>query len=97
MPQVAFDPESHPEARAMLAGLDRELSTINFMKLEYFAGNRGVLWDAVINRVARALILNVLKHSKYNKVKAANALGINRNTLYKMMKRFGIEDQKERD
>jgi len=40
----------------------------------------------------RQIILNVLESNQWNRHATAEALGINRTTLYKKMKRLGLED-----
>ena len=40
----------------------------------------------------RQIILNVLEANQWNRHATAEALGINRTTLYKKMKRLGLED-----
>lgn len=50
------------------------------------------LQDRVVNRVERELILQVLQQTGYVQTKAASRLGINRNTLHKKMKEYGLEE-----
>ncbi len=50
------------------------------------------LHPRVVNRVERELILQVLQQTNYIQTKAAARLGINRNTLHKKMKEYGIDD-----
>jgi len=40
----------------------------------------------------RQIILNVLESNNWNRNMTADQLGINRTTLYKKMKRLGLED-----
>ena len=40
----------------------------------------------------RQIILEVLESNHWNRNATADALGINRTTLYKKMKRLGLED-----
>ncbi|MCH2113764.1 MAG: sigma-54 dependent transcriptional regulator [Pirellulales bacterium] len=42
----------------------------------------------------RRIILNVLESKNWNRNAAANTLGVNRTTLYKKMKKLGLEDEK---
>ncbi|MEN1678718.1 MAG: sigma-54 dependent transcriptional regulator [Planctomycetota bacterium] len=43
----------------------------------------------------RAIILEVLESNGWNRIQTADQLGINRTTLYKKMKRLGLEDRAE--
>lgn len=51
----------------------------------------GNLYQTVISSVERPLILSVLEHTSGNQCKAAQMLGINRNTLRKKISQLGIE------
>jgi DNA-binding NtrC family response regulator len=42
----------------------------------------------------RQIILDVLEANHWNRNATAQALGINRTTLYKKMKRLGLEDER---
>jgi len=44
----------------------------------------------------RQIILEALEQNDWNRQQTAEALGINRTTLYKKMKRLGLEDQEQR-
>jgi DNA-binding NtrC family response regulator len=50
------------------------------------------LYSFVVNRVEKELISQVLNSCNNVQTKAATKLGINRNTLHKKLKDFGIED-----
>jgi two-component system nitrogen regulation response regulator GlnG len=50
----------------------------------------GDIHSMVIQRVEKPLITLVLKKTEGNQVRAANLLGINRNTLRKKIKELGI-------
>jgi two-component system nitrogen regulation response regulator GlnG len=69
-------------------------------KLEdYFRRMEGVdvdnLYSLVIERIERPLIELTLKKTKGNQIKAADILGINRNTLRKKISDLGIELKKD--
>ncbi|HEY0725388.1 MAG TPA: helix-turn-helix domain-containing protein, partial [Pyrinomonadaceae bacterium] len=69
-------------------------------KLEdYFRRMEGVdvdnLYSLVIERIERPLIELTLKKTKGNQIKAAEILGINRNTLRKKISDLGIELKKD--
>jgi two-component system response regulator AtoC len=44
-----------------------------------------------LDEMERRYLIHVLDHTKYNKTQAAEILGINRRTLYRMAERFGID------
>jgi two-component system nitrogen regulation response regulator GlnG len=52
--------------------------------------DRGDIYSMVLQRVEKPLITLVLKKTDGNQVRAANLLGINRNTLRKKIKELGI-------
>lgn len=54
-------------------------------------GNEGNLYNLVILGIEKPLIKIVLEEVKWNQVRAANILGINRNTLRKKIKQYGIK------
>lgn len=49
------------------------------------------LYDMVVHEVEKPLLEIVMKHVKSNQCKAAEMLGINRNTLRKKLKLHGLE------
>jgi Fis family transcriptional regulator len=49
------------------------------------------LYDLVVQEVERPLLEIVMKHVKDNQCKAADMLGINRNTLRKKLKLHGLD------
>jgi len=49
------------------------------------------LYDLVIHEVERPLLEIVMKHVKSNQCRAAELLGINRNTLRKKLKQHGLD------
>ena len=53
------------------------------------------LYSLVIERIERPLIELTLKKTKGNQIKAADILGINRNTLRKKISDLGIELKKD--
>jgi DNA-binding protein Fis len=46
----------------------------------------------IVNRVERELIVQVMAACEGVQTKAATKLGINRNTLHKKLKEYGLED-----
>ena len=78
-------------------GQGAHLSFENFLEekladlVERMGGlDRGDIYSMVIQRVEKPLITLVLKKTEGNQVRAANLLGINRNTLRKKIKELGI-------
>lgn len=78
-----------PEPRAGIEQLiDQSLA-------QYFAALAGTLpmpgfYDRMLAQLERPLILHMLRATGGNQIKAAEILGINRNTLRKKMREHGI-------
>ncbi|MBI3815114.1 MAG: nitrogen regulation protein NR(I) [Nitrospinae bacterium] len=53
--------------------------------------DKGNLYNEVIGEIERELLLAILKRTEWNQVKAAEILGINRNTLSRKIKELGIK------
>jgi DNA-binding NtrC family response regulator len=49
----------------------------------------------VLDELERRYLMHVLERTKYNRTQAADILGINRRTLYRMAERFGIDLKEE--
>jgi two-component system response regulator AtoC len=49
----------------------------------------------VVDRVEREVIAQVLAECEGIQIKAAARLGINRNTLHKKLKQYGLDDEEE--
>ena len=65
----------------------------------YFDGLRGMapapeLFSRVMSEVEKPLIENVLRYVRGNQLRAAEVLGINRNTLRKKIRDLGIDAKK---
>jgi two-component system nitrogen regulation response regulator GlnG len=59
----------------------------------HLSANRvGVLYEDVLQRIETPLLRLVLEHTAGNKSRAAELLGMNRNTLHAKMKRHGLLD-----
>jgi two-component system nitrogen regulation response regulator GlnG len=54
------------------------------------AGKKGI-YDRLLGKLEEPLIMGVLERCDGNQVRAAEMLGINRNTLYKKMKKLGLK------
>ena len=57
----------------------------------------GLLYDRIIGEVERPLIEAMLERHQHNQLRAARALGINRNTLRKRLDTLGIESPNRQD
>ncbi|HIF32785.1 MAG TPA: sigma-54-dependent Fis family transcriptional regulator [Planctomycetaceae bacterium] len=55
------------------------------------ASETDALHEIIVNRVERELILQVMEQTSNIQTKAAAIMGINRNTLHKKLKEFGID------
>lgn len=72
------------------------LSTLIAQRLEeFFASHANSLpvnlYDVILPQVERPLIVQALKATNGNQIKAAEILGINRNTIRKKIKLFNIK------
>lgn len=70
-------------------------ASVEYHLQEYFSAHEGELpasglYDRVIDEVERCLISFTLSAVKGNQLKAAELLGINRNTLRKKMKALAV-------
>jgi two-component system nitrogen regulation response regulator GlnG len=55
----------------------------------------GDVYAMVLSQVERPLIRFVLEKTRWNQVRAADILGINRNTLRKKIQELGVELRKD--
>jgi len=53
--------------------------------------DKGEIYSIVLEQVERPLIRFILEKTRWNQVKTADILGINRNTLRKKISELGIE------
>ncbi|MBH1989882.1 MAG: hypothetical protein I8H80_01750 [Alphaproteobacteria bacterium] len=72
------------------------LSTLVSQRLEAFFESQHSslpvnLYDVIIEQVEHPLIVQTLKITQGNQIKAAEILGINRNTIRKKIKLFNID------
>ena len=89
-----------PRAGTAAVVEERSLEALVDLKLrECFAHmermETGDIYSVVLQQVERPLICFVLEKTRFNQVKAADILGINRNTLRKKIQELGIEVKKE--
>lgn len=67
-----------------------------FLQAQKGASLKGCdLHSTIICEVEKAVLQEVLRFSKYNQMKAAQILGINRNTLKRKLMLYGIPLKKE--
>lgn len=52
----------------------------------------GTLYHATVDVFEKALIENVIRYAKFNQVRAAQILGIHRNTVRSLLKKHGLWD-----
>ena len=78
----------HRQARSIGKFVESKLKGFmrNIKRFEEFN-----LYDMVIPEVEKSLIMMVLNETKGNQIKAAQLLGINRNTLRSKIKKLGIK------
>jgi len=63
-----------------------------FLELDrlFLRGKEGKIYQVMLQALDKSLIMNTLKITFGNQIKAARLLGINRNTLRAKIKRLGI-------
>lgn len=86
----------HRSERAEAQSRENELSsTVRKVMKQYFKdldGEKTVdVYDMVIHCVEKPMLEVVMHHAQGNQTKAAELLGINRNTLRKKLQEHGIE------
>jgi Fis family transcriptional regulator len=87
--------QARPAARAEPAERESELSvTVRKMMKQYFKDLDGEkpsgIYSMVVNCVEKPLLEVVMYHAQGNQTRAAELLGINRNTLRKKLQEHGI-------
>ena len=93
-----LQPRTQPRAaaRAEAAERENELSlTVRKMMKQYFKDLDGEkpsgIYSMVVNCVEKPLLEVVMYHAQGNQTRAAELLGINRNTLRKKLQEHGID------
>ena len=93
-----MQPRTHarPAARAEAVERENELSlTVRKMMKQYFKDLDGEkpsgIYNMVVNCVEKPLLEVVMYHAQGNQTRAAELLGINRNTLRKKLQEHGID------
>jgi two-component system nitrogen regulation response regulator GlnG len=82
--------ENEQKVKALLSQL---LAKEGFSVLDGAPG-KGELYKAVVGKIERALIENMLERTEGNQLKAARLLGINRNTIRSKIRKLGIDAKK---
>jgi Fis family transcriptional regulator, factor for inversion stimulation protein len=82
----------HPqqESRKPLRNCVEDAMQSYFKQLEGHATNE--LYQMVLNEIEEPLFRSVLEYTKGNQSKASELLGINRGTLRKKLKMYGLND-----
>jgi Fis family transcriptional regulator len=88
--------QTRAAARAEAAERENELSsTVRKMMKQYFKDLDGEktcgIYNMVVNCVEKPLLEVVMHHAQGNQTRAAELLGINRNTLRKKLQEHGID------
>ena len=88
--------QARPAARAEAVDRENELSlTVRKMMKQYFKDLDGEkpsgIYNMVVNCVEKPLLEVVMVHAQGNQTRAAELLGINRNTLRKKLQEHGID------
>jgi len=88
--------QARPAARAEAVERENELSlTVRKMMKQYFKDLDGEkpsgIYNMVVNCVEKPLLEVVMNHAQGNQTRAAELLGINRNTLRKKLQEHGID------
>jgi DNA-binding protein Fis len=73
-----------------------DLDTLTYEVVQHGLSNAGSdednLHSKIVNRVEKELIVQVMAATNGVQTKAAQKLGINRNTLHKKLKEYNLED-----
>ena len=93
-----LQPRTHARAAARAEAAEREnelSSTVRKMVKQYFKDLDGEkpsgIYNMVVNCVEKPLLEVIMYHAQGNQTRAAELLGINRNTLRKKLQEHGID------
>ncbi|MEP0843797.1 MAG: sigma 54-interacting transcriptional regulator [Phycisphaerae bacterium] len=86
----AFAEQNRPPARS--DSIDDLMQRLVRQAIDEAGGEAGAVWDRVTAKMERALIDEALQRCDGVKLKAADFLGINRNTLNKKYHELGLDD-----
>ena len=90
---VLRGPKSRPASRARVADLETLTYELVQQGLVSAGPQEDNLHAKVVNRVERELIAQVMASCESVQTKAATKLGINRNTLHKKLKEYGLDGE----
>ena len=96
LPDVVLGKEARASSGIRSSGIrGADLETLTFEVVQQGLSTAGAQEDAlhtkIVNRVERELIAQVMIDCENVQTKAAKRLGINRNTLHKKLKEYGLE------
>lgn len=74
-----------------LETLANRISLLAIRHCQEFGSSQGQVYDLVVDEVERQLLREALEHNNGVKIRTADFLGINRNTLDKKIKELGIQ------
>ncbi len=93
LPEVVLGKRPAGGSRSRTMDLDTLTSELVQQGLASAGPQQDNLHTAIVNRVERELISQVLAHCDNVQIKAAARLGINRNTLHKKLKEYGLDQE----
>ena len=67
--------------------MEKAISEINDL---FFKENEGKVYRYLTDSMERPLLIKLMEHTKGNQLKAAQILGINRNTLRSKLRKHGL-------
>ncbi len=95
LPGYVIDSEKKPSSQSTLRSMDIESLTCEVVAegIREAPPDADDLHRRVVDRVEKELIIQVLSHCNQVQTKTATKLGINRNTLHKKLKDYGLDEQ----
>jgi DNA-binding NtrC family response regulator len=91
LPEAVLGGKPRRIGRTRSADVETLASELIQQGIETAGPNAENLYSAIVNRVERELIVQVMAGCEGVQIKAAERLGINRNTLHKKLKEYGLE------
>jgi DNA-binding protein Fis len=91
LPEVVLGSKPRRLGRHRAADLPTLASELVEQGIEAAGPTADNLHSMIVNRVERELIAQVMTQADSVQIKAAERLGINRNTLHKKLKEYGLE------